>query len=1253
MSAPPGYKPKVVATVYTAAFFLFAPPADAVPSAADIDKLARAASLTTETFIQQTFESRLRYEFNGEFLTPQDKGSLHKLAEAAGQRLQAIEKKQQQLKQQIEEYKRDDWDNRFGATGLWRKLRRNLYVTSLSKCEVDYYLALSAQPPRRNRILRTILDRTDSLDKSYATPYAQLIKARVAALFSRTEPAYRLPAKRQFDLLMERSDIPQPIALRAIVERIKSFGPTKPHELDALAQTIAKSDYSDDIELVLSLALVQRRYDPPALEKTVRKWPQIEDFLGSCVLSELARQIGQGQFDLEKISVFEADLAAQTAWKNTARAHKMQLDYLTSIDKFQTPLTFYVTAVAFADSSPAKAVNLLVKAGRLQQKNESNRLKMQASEIARQAAQLAYNLFIQDRRHCQLALNAFDNYCKAAPNSIDERLEYNYTIVLYECGRNENAAELLQKIADSPGGKYRNRARFDLITRAIEEKRHKKQTQRNKLLTRLNTLIADCTAANEYTLRTKALAIYCPLLLESRDKTSAQKVVDAVSEADADNDPNLRVFKSTALRQLGRLNESVRCLLLALYDDRCAHSAEAMALLSAVLGRIEELENSDPRLTPDYKKLAQICYDCLSGKQKHKAALFLIEISTFLPGELHDRESHFENLLDSAAKAGLSHDIDFLRCRARLLTAHRKFDHAARLWAQIAHTHRNEPAGPNRRSWKWWRAKYYHLYCLAKRPQTDKASLSHTIEVIENSFRNIPPLWAQKLDSLGSKTRLTDRRSQMMNLIFKIAQGVCLLSLCTVICTSCVAEFAPQDIHHAHGEMAGETTDSGIILQSRLTLGKNLIEGDMPGAPGVACFELSESPHFRSSFRTDWTKAVPEHDFIIKQKVNNLQSGTRYYYRLLYGPDKKNIKKGGTCTFKTHGGPAAETKVTFVVVTGMNYHPFHHGSRNRPAYTGADKNLGYPALKTILDMHPDFFVGTGDNVYYDNPSKTAAKTQRQLRKKWHEQFVQPRFIDLFAEVPTYWEKDDHDYRYNDCDNTSDRPPSPQLGKQTFLEQLPIVDPAEREPITYRTYQVNKLLQIWLVEGRDYRSANRTPDGPHKTIWGKEQEQWLKKTLLESKATFKILISATPMVGPDNNTKRDNHTNPKGFRHEGDDFFVWLSENGFLQKNFYLVCGDRHWQYHSIHPTGFEEFSCGALVDANARLGLKPGQPRSSDPEALINQIYTQQEPSGGFLAITVRPGRQGQEPTLSFAFYDENGALLYQQQKTANTDAHQ
>ena len=54
------------------------------------------------------------------------------------------------------------------------------------------------------------------------------------------------------------------------------------------------------------------------------------------------------------------------------------------------------------------------------------------------------------------------------------------------------------------------------------------------------------------------------------------------------------------------------------------------------------------------------------------------------------------------------------------------------------------------------------------------------------------------------------------------------------------------------------------------------------------------------------------------------------------------------------------------------------------------------------------------------------------------------------------------------------------------------------------------MQIWLVEGRDFRSPNTAPDGPEKTIWGKEQMEWFKELLLEkvnySKIDFNLLYS---------------------------------------------------------------------------------------------------------------------------------------------------
>jgi alkaline phosphatase D len=458
------------------------------------------------------------------------------------------------------------------------------------------------------------------------------------------------------------------------------------------------------------------------------------------------------------------------------------------------------------------------------------------------------------------------------------------------------------------------------------------------------------------------------------------------------------------------------------------------------------------------------------------------------------------------------------------------------------------------------------------------------------------------------------------------------------------------------GQMAGRVTETSAILQSRLTAGSDLVNGDLPGHAGVAHFEIAETADFQPVRKTPWIKALPEDDYIIKIVVADLKPATRYYYRLVYGPTKEETTPGPTCSFRTLGGKDDVRRTRFAVITGMNYFFFHEGAYDpKTAYTGPDKHLGYPALASILKLEPDFFVGTGDTVYFDHPEKkrdnwvgTAwadrAQTETEMRRKYHEQFRQPRFLDLFAQVPTYWELDDHEYRYNDCDNSGDKAPSTALGAKNYREQLPVTDPGDPHALTYSTQRVSRDLQIWLLEGRLYRSPNAMPDGPEKTIWGARQKQWLKETLLASDATFKILISPTPMVGPDGNGKKDNHTNLRGFRHEGDAFFLWLTEQGFLKKNFYILCGDRHWQYHAIHPSGFEEFSCGSIVGANSRKGVKAGDPKSTDPEGKIKQPYCvlEQEPYPGYLMVDIVPGGTAAAACAEFSFRDENGKEVYQ-----------
>lgn len=152
-----------------------------------------------------------------------------------------------------------------------------------------------------------------------------------------------------------------------------------------------------------------------------------------------------------------------------------------------------------------------------------------------------------------------------------------------------------------------------------------------------------------------------------------------------------------------------------------------------------------------------------------------------------------------------------------------------------------------------------------------------------------------------------------------------------------------------------------------------------------------------------------------------------------------------------------------------------------------------------------------------------------------------------------------------------------------------------------------------------------PDGPDETIWGKEQMAWFKKSFADSDATFRLLISPTPVVGPDRKSKHDNHANDD-FEYEGNKLRDFLSS----QKNAFVVCGDRHWQYHSVDPrTGLKEFSCGPA--SNKHAGGWSQQDFRKDMHRYLNV-------TGGFLSGTVERGKSG-AATLSFRFHDSTGKL--------------
>jgi alkaline phosphatase D len=439
----------------------------------------------------------------------------------------------------------------------------------------------------------------------------------------------------------------------------------------------------------------------------------------------------------------------------------------------------------------------------------------------------------------------------------------------------------------------------------------------------------------------------------------------------------------------------------------------------------------------------------------------------------------------------------------------------------------------------------------------------------------------------------------------------------------------------ATGTRVGEVTDTTAIVWTRLTQqstrnnagvkfamekGKNKgktqakvppvneIEGACPAASGKVRVRYGLKADLSDAVETPWADVSAEADGIHHFPLSGLKPGSTYHYVSQTAGSDGAPQAAFQGKFHTALEAATPTSMRFCVMTCQGYQDRDHDD-------------GHPIYPSMVALDPRFIVMTGDLVYYDsNPPRATSPALARLH--WQRMFSLPRLIEATRSTSTYWLKDDHDTLSDDAwPGMKAGELSFDEGVQIFREQAPL---GERD---YRTVRWGRDLQVWFTDGRDYRSPNTAPDGPEKTIWGAEQKAWFKRTVKESTATWKVLVSPTPIVGPDRKNKHDNHSND-AFAHEGDEVRDWLKAN--VPDNFFVVCGDRHWQYHSVHPTaGVQEFSVGAASNSHAA-----GSPGEDKAYHKFHRVV------GGFLCVELQA--EGNQSHIAFQLRGVDGKVGYE-----------
>jgi alkaline phosphatase D len=335
-------------------------------------------------------------------------------------------------------------------------------------------------------------------------------------------------------------------------------------------------------------------------------------------------------------------------------------------------------------------------------------------------------------------------------------------------------------------------------------------------------------------------------------------------------------------------------------------------------------------------------------------------------------------------------------------------------------------------------------------------------------------------------------------------------------------------------------------------------------------------------------RVAPSHNLTGKLLLQGLEPATRYRYTITQNT------AGISGEFVTAPSPTVAIPVRFAWSGDL-------GSRGHCRRPGD----AFPIFRALGQVPTDFFLFVGDTIYADHECGEATRVPgydfvaRRLADFWAKHLhnrQDPAGQAYFRRTSVYAIWDDHEVA-NDFSGPSE--PLTELGRRAFIDYFPIRPPREEPGRLYRHFRWGSLLEVFILDTRQYRSPDTAPDGPGKTMLGAAQRRWLIDAVSASTAVWKVVVSSVPLSVPTGGRAHDSWSNASaegapeehgtGFAVERDAILRTLRQRGV--RNLVFLGADVHFaQLIRHHPTtewSFHEFIAGPLA-------ATPGRPRPLD-----------------------------------------------------------